>query len=211
MLKDHGILAEWAPLAGCCYVHTARNKLTQLFLDKEMDEILWWDADIGVEPEDVVRLCRHDREIVGGAAPFRFGAYSGFPSHVVRSDDGFPVGLPDEGLVEAKVVPTAMLKVKREVFEKLRDVGMAPLRLEYDRDTRKECMRYSSWFDFEADEINHLEYGEDVTFCRKCERAGYQLWIEPRMTIRHHGFDHRAGNFDTYLREINDTAVAIRA
>lgn len=204
MLAKNGIAAEWAPFVGCCYVHTARNKLVQLFRQRKFDELLFWDADIGAEPEDVLKLCQHKREIVGGAAPFRFGTYKGFPAETVRDAEGFPMGLIEEGLIEASVIPTAMLKISASVFDTLEQKGLAPLRIEWSRQTNEEFMRWRSFFDFEADEEHHVEYGEDVSFCRKCQKAGYQLWIEPRMTLRHYGSHYRKGNLDEFLREKGD-------
>lgn len=200
LLNKNGFVVKWAPAVGCCYVHTSRNRLTQAFRDSDFTDILWWDSDIGADPEDVLRLLSHDREIVGGAAPFRFGGIDGFPAIMKRDKDGYAIGLADEGLVAAKIVPTAMLKVHRSVFDKIETLGMARLLIEYVGDPPKETGRWRSFFDFEYDELRHIEYGEDVTFCRKCERAGFQMWIEPNMTIRHHGNSFNTGN----LKQFNE-------
>lgn len=196
LLKSKGIDTAWAPAGGGDAVHTKRNKLTQLFRNStQFDEILWWDSDTGVEPDDVLRLVCHDRDIVAGVSPYRESDNQGFPIVVTKDRP------PDEaGLIETDLIGAAMLKIKREVFDRLEQLGMAPLRVQYKKNTWDEAVRWRSFFDWEVDEERHLEYSEDFTFCRKCRRAGYKIWLEPRMTIRHHGLSHRSGNYHEQVK-----------
>ncbi len=199
-VEQAGYRVMWKTLEGCCYVHTARNKIVQSFLLSEADELLFWDDDIGVESVDILRLLERDEDIVGGAAPFRHGTI-GFPIHHVVTATGHASNMKD-GMLEVDVLPTALMKIKRRVFIELGKAGKAPLRIEGDRETGEENGRYLSLFDFECDNEKHLEYGEDVTFCRKWTAVGGTLWCEPNMTIRHHGKNYREGNFLTHLREL---------
>lgn len=181
-------------LPGCCYVHTARNKLVVHALKAGADRVLFWDADIGCEPEDILKLVNRDYPIVGALAPFRFGV-PGFGGMWALDADGHPLG--HDGLVLASVLPTALMLIKREVFVALRQAGKAPLTIENEMDG-SERDRYLSWFDFERDGVH--EYGEDVTFNRKYQAIGGQLYIEPDITLRHHSGDsHREGNLHQYL------------
>lgn len=201
VLEAAGYVIEQKVLQGCCYVHTARNKLVRDFLHSGADVLLFLDADLGWKPPDMLRLMQHDVAIVGGAAPFRTGT-EGFPVHYLQTPDGYPMGNPETGLLECDVLPTAIMRIKRHVFFDLVASKQAPLRIENARDG-SERERYLSFFDFEADNANCVEYGEDVTFCRKWTRVGGQLWCEPNMTIRHHdggGPDYREGNLDRHLR-----------
>jgi hypothetical protein len=200
VLEAAGHTVEWKLLYGCCYVHTARNKLARDFIKSGCDELIFIDADIGWQTPDILRLVGHDRAVVGGAAPFRHGV-GGFAVNFLTKDR-VPLGDPETGLLECDVLPTAMMKIKRQVFFDLFACQLAPLRIEYNRETGEERERYRSFFDFEVDNNINLEFGEDVTFCRKCRRIGIQLWCEPNMTIRHHGMNHREGNLDTHLRAL---------
>lgn len=204
-----GYSLDWLTLEGCCYVHTARNKLVRNFLENGAKYLIFIDSDIGWDADEFVRFVAHKQDIVGAAAPFRGMGYKGFPTHW-KSQDGVPVGIECETgrLLGSDMIPTAMIKIRREVFLNEAVVKQSPLVIEYDRETLKESMRYRSYFDFERDDAKNVEYGEDVTFCRKCIRAGYQLWLEPNMTIRHWGKDCRSGNLDVYLREPGDKWAA---
>lgn len=195
-----GYQVYWKVLEGCCYVHTARNKIVQEFLLSDADELLFIDDDIGTDPPDLLRLLGRDKDIVGGAAPFRHGTL-GFPIHHAVTATGHASNVED-GMLEVNMIPTAVLKIKREAFMKVARAGDAQLRIEYDRETSEEHARYLSFFDFEVDNEKHLEFGEDVTFCRKWKRLGGEIWCEPNMTIRHHGKNFREGNFLTHLREL---------
>ena len=198
-LERAGISVEWSNPRGCCYIHTARNKAARAFLMSECDEMLFVDSDIGWNADEIVELCKIDRDIVGGAAPFKFGSI-GFPTHPKR-EDGFVLGDASAGLVLVDVLPTAMMKITREVFGQLAKRGKAAPRIEYNPDG-SEHERYVSFFDFEADNKHMVEYGEDVTFCRKWQSIGGQVWCYPNMTLRHHPADAepRHGNFDEFLR-----------
>jgi hypothetical protein len=190
-LELAGYLVRWREWEQCCYVHTARNKLCSEFLFSGCDNLLFIDNDLGWNAKDIVRLCARPEPIVGAAAPFRHGT-AGFPTMVIDS--------ATEGeLLKVLVLPTAIMKIKRQVLMALARAGFAPLRIEYNH-ANEELGRYRSFFDFEADEERHVEYGEDVAFCRKWQRLGGDLWVDPDFTISHFGADFRTGNLREHLR-----------
>jgi hypothetical protein len=199
-LEQAGFQVEWKVLEGCCYVHTARNKLVKQFLVSGCDEMVFLDSDLGWDAEQFVKLCKRQKDIVGGAAPFRSGA-GGFPVHPMVDEERRPIVDSETGLVRVDVLPTAIMKIKRKVFLDLAKTGHAPLRKEFNQDG-KERDRFLSFFDFEVDEENHLEFGEDVTFCRKWTSLRGEIWVDPDMTIRHHGMSFREGNLHDYLRAL---------
>lgn len=209
-LNEAGHSFHYSYVQGLCYVHQARNWLVRNFMLSDCDEIIFIDSDIGWKAEELVRMASIERNVVGGAAPYRSGE-EGFPVLLKRSEGGYPVGVPfedtkDSGLLEAQVIPTAMMKISRGTFNLLIEKEMAPTRLERDGLTGKEKRRWRSFFDFEVirdpngAEDDFMEFGEDVSFCRKCSRAGIPLWIDPRMTLRHWGTHGYAACLDTFLK-----------
>jgi hypothetical protein len=97
----------------------ARNKLVRLFLESTADELLLIDSDISWYPPDIMRLIARDRPVVGGCAPFRTGT-GDFPCRLFSNEQ--------DGLIEARLLPTMMLKIQRNVFTKLIDAGLAPIK-----------------------------------------------------------------------------------
>jgi len=194
--RGYGVVAKL--LTGLCYVHTARNKLVRDFLVSGLDDLLWWDADIGASPESIVKILEADRDVVGAAAPYRAGKELGFPCNPVGGPDRRPIVDPETGLIQVDPLPTALMKVRREALMKLAFAGKSRLRVEYDREG-KERERYLSFFDFEIDEASHTEFGEDVTFGRKWQSLGGTMWVVPDITIQH---DATTGNFHDYLRNL---------
>ncbi len=195
-LEAAGHRVRWREWERCCYVHTARNALCAEFLLGAYDDLLFIDNDLGWNAAEMVRLCSHEVDIVGAAAPFRHGP-EGFPCYVATDADGRG-RMNDAGLLEVTTLPTAVMKISQQTLLDIGAAKLAPLRISRSHDG-KETGRYLSFFDFEADNVNHLEYGEDVSFCRKCQRIGKKLLVDPDFTISHFGPNFRTGNLKKHV------------
>ncbi|KKK56340.1 hypothetical protein LCGC14_3065520, partial [marine sediment metagenome] len=57
VLHKAGINTEYALLTGNCHVDDARNVVVQQFLLSQCEELIFIDADVLWEPEDLLRLC----------------------------------------------------------------------------------------------------------------------------------------------------------
>ena len=197
-------------VGGLCYVHTARNHLCDMFLRTTCDEMIFIDSDIGWNPEELLQLCRLERNVIGGVAPYRSNDV-GFPVIYKQDGEGHFTGsyLPgtDVAILECSILPTAMMRIQRGVFGKLVEAGEALKVLDSGRDRYAPTKIYR-FFDFEIEhkidektgELYIVEFGEDVTFCHKLSRAGIGIWCDPRMTLRHHGRTFFEGCLDKSLR-----------
>jgi hypothetical protein len=47
---------------------------------------------------------------------------------------------------------------------------------------------------------DHLLYGEDMWFSKKCREAGIDLWIYPNVNTGHYGVKGWTGNFHEFLK-----------
>lgn len=202
-------------VGGLCYVHVARNHLVDSFLRSPCDEMIFIDSDIGWNPEELLQLCCIERNVIGGVAPYRSNDV-GFPIVVKKDSEGFYTGSYIEGtdsaLLECEVVPTAMLRIQRGVFGKLVEANEVVKVLDSGKDRYNPSKIYR-FFNFETEEKKNelgepyiVEYGEDVTFCHKCTRAGVSIWCDPRMTLRHHGRQFFQGCLDTELKRGRENA-----
>jgi hypothetical protein len=188
LLERNGITPIYALLEDQPHLQIARNQLAEAFLGINADEILFIDADISWSNYDLLRLIARDHDVVGAVAPYRVGL-EGWPVAVI--DDG-----PDD-LKEVKLLTCQMLKIKRNVFERMEQAGLAPLRIIYafGDDSKRETGRYRQFFAFGEDDDNCITYGEDVTFCAKWRSIGGKIYLEPNMTLGHHGKSMRTGNY----------------
>lgn len=191
-LSARGHSVQWEVLEGCCYVHTARNKLAAKMLLSGCERLVFIDSDIEITDIDgFVSLIEAEGFLIRGAvAPFRHGD-GGFPAGFVRDMAGQV--LSDNGFYLVDPLPTAVMVIERDALMRIVEDGRAPYRVEYHPGTMVERERYLSFFDFEVDEVNHLEYGEDVTFCRKWQAVGGQLWAKADLAVRHYGGSFREG------------------
>ena len=74
---QHGVSFHLSHMSGCSIITMARNALVSEFLKTDAEELLFIDADVVVEPDDVMRLlapirwrrwCRWWRRVCRGAS-----------------------------------------------------------------------------------------------------------------------------------------------
>jgi hypothetical protein len=102
-------------------VAMARDEIANLFLQRGDDELIQWDADLGVaDPQMMVsmfnRLLSHDVDIVGGAY-VGHNFLSQF--HGAAHDNHQSIG--QNGLLRMAQIPLGFSKIKRGVFTKIEE------------------------------------------------------------------------------------------
>jgi GT2 family glycosyltransferase len=139
-----------------------RNDIVKDAIYKNCTHILFMDTDQVYHDADLVtRLLDHDLDIVGGLVHRRYE-----PFEPILQRDGSHV--PDEeinkgGLIPVDTTGTGCLLIKTDVFYNVE----------------------SPYFDVERDELGNVSVGEDVHFCRKANKAGYQIYVDADVTIGH--------------------------
>src|SRR5690606_17797542 len=104
-LTAAGIGSALLILEGNCHVDDARNAICRTFMESDCTELMFLDADVTFEPEDLVQLCERDLDIVGGVYPFRREGQSHMPVRLL--EDGEVV----DGLREVEGLPTGFMKI----------------------------------------------------------------------------------------------------
>ena len=190
MAPKHGIDIQIGSICGCSVVSRARNLLAQDLLESNCDYLLFIDSDINFEPDDILRL------MAWGSDP-RKGIVAAVPR--TRSedkvyianldyDDNRELTMNGMGLVRAERVATAFMLVRREVIATL--AASHPEWQYYDKrsDRTLSCM-----FDFKITEEGYI--GEDFLFCDRAREHGFEVWIDPSITLGHMGVQEYVGNF----------------
>ena len=189
----------------------ARNELVKHFLMTDCTHLIFIDADIGFSPEDVLRLVSHNKDIVVGAYPLKGLRWSNLAElkdhtdpetvrntvteYVVNfefsSEENLKAGRLDvvDGLIEVKDAGTGFMCIKREVIEKMIE---AMPELEYKKEARflmndkDDGVRWAV-FDGEIDKDDGRYLSEDYLFCRRWQRLGGKVWLDPEITLTHMG------------------------
>jgi hypothetical protein len=184
-LEREGIAFELAIYSGDCHVDDARNRLVRDFLETSCTHFLFIDADLRWEASDLIKLLRHNVDVVGGTYPLK------------QDDEKFPVmmsgdGTKDEyGLIEVDALPTGFLLIQRHVFEKLYK--------EAPKFPPKSDHRSLLPLIFERTIHDGMRWGGDYTFCRKWKEHG-KIYLDPTIWFEHFGENVWSGRYETFQK-----------
>ena len=185
----YGIEIQIGSICGCSVVSRARNLLVKDFLESNCTDLLFIDADINFDANDVFRL-------LAWAGDPKKGIIAGVPRtrktdkvYIARLDqDDQGLTMNGMGLVRAQRVATAFMMVRREVFENL--IEKHPEWSYYDDNSGRHL---HAVFDFKVTPTGYI--GEDFLFCDRARELGYEVWIDPTIKLGHMGVQEYEGDF----------------
>jgi cellulose synthase/poly-beta-1,6-N-acetylglucosamine synthase-like glycosyltransferase len=187
---QHGVDIQIGSICGCSVVSRARNLLAQDMLDSRCDFLLFIDSDINFEPEDIFRLMAWGQDPKKGivaAVPRTRSETKTYIANLDYDDNG-ELTMNGMGLVRAERVATAFMLVRREVF-----VTLSEAHPEWNYYDRKSDRTLSCMFDFQLAEEGYI--GEDYLFCDRAREHGFEVWIDPSITLGHMGVQEYVGNY----------------
>jgi hypothetical protein len=187
---QHGIEIEIGSICGCSVVSRARNLLAKDMLESKCTDLMFIDSDINFEPQDILRLlawASDPKKGIVAAVPRTRKPEKVFIS-TLDFDENNKLTMDSMGLVRAKRVATAFMMVRREVFEQL--VEAHPEWNYYDESTNRTL---SAMFDFKVTDEGYI--GEDFLFCDRARELGFEVWIDPTISLGHMGVHEYEGNF----------------
>jgi hypothetical protein len=189
---QHGIDIQIGSICGCSVVSRARNLLAQDLLDSTCDYLLFIDSDINFEPEDIFRLMAWGSDPKKGivAAVPRTRSTDKVYIATLDHDENNDLTMNGMGLVRAKRVATAFMLVRREVFETLNEAHPEWRYFDARCDRTVPCI-----FDFMLTDEGYV--GEDFLFCDRAREHGFEVWVDPTITLGHMGVQEYVGNFGT--------------
>lgn len=184
-LVAEGIEIEDADaVGGCCYVDFARNQLVARFLRGRATDLIFIDADVGFDPDALVRLCKATRPLVAGIYPKKVD-----PPEWPVALDASHVWADADGLVECSMVPTGFMRIHRSVFRALKVPHYVAPGIEGSVGAYFQCVVRQGVY-----------LGEDVEFCRRYREAGGKVHAFVDMDLRHVGHDRTfRGNWGRWL------------
>ena len=168
-------------------VPRARNILNAMFLEaKECTHLMFIDADIEFEPESVIRMLAMDKELITGAYPKKTLPVD-YAINLKFADKEKTQVKVDMGAVEVLDASTGFWLMKREVVDKMIE-GYPELFYVNDSSIDPKFNQYCySFFNTIHDPDDNRYLSEDYTFCRRWQKIGGSIWLDPNTKLNHVG------------------------
>ena len=210
-MRQVGVNVYWAQIMNESLITRARNELARLFLEKEMDYLMFIDADIQFDGNAVAQLMAADRDVVCGIYPKKeidwakvgqaakagrenLSDYAGaFVFNMVHNESGH-VETDNDGVIEIRHGGTGFMLIKRRVF-----LDLMPHVPTYRTSTFKNVDgEYAKplTHEFFATSIDHTGalLSEDYHFCELWRKHGGKIYANPFIKLEHVGTYIYGGN-----------------
>jgi hypothetical protein len=171
----------------------ARNIITAQFLDNEaFSHLLLVDANIGFQPELVVRMLGFDRDVICGAYPSSHIDWDKARARAAEGDIDLSTaalrydvryGNPERieatlGFAQVESAPLGMVLIKRSALIKLRDAYpdrqiLVPEGAEIPKTDNLYLL-----FERSVDPMTRQILDEDQTFCQRWRDLGGEIWVD---------------------------------
>ena len=175
----------------------SRNTLVRNALEVGADYLFWVDSDMAFDPNGMLRLLQHDKDIAGATYPRRV------PPYIIN---GRPVkgGIFEEELQDMEFMPFGFMLVKADVFrnipepwfteaypqigtpaEQIVSVLENSMNADLPHGFLLEVVKLAESLVEDGEGKNKLtsNRGEDGNFCRKARRYGYQIWCDSELSM----------------------------
>ena len=197
-LNKNGVDVAFAYIYNNSLITSARDQLAAIFLQHDFTHLMFIDADIKFDAEDIWKMLQTDKDVIAGiypkkeinwhmvhkmvlagAGPDDLPRYTG--THVVNLVDYETerVVKPHEPL-EVFGAGTGFMLIKRSVFEYL-----APHTETYVDGTSGKPI--NSFFFLKKDLKTGMQLSEDYAFCHMCRDHGIKIHVAPWVKLGHSG------------------------
>ena len=186
-------------------IQRARNLLASHFLKSDATHMMFIDADIRFNPNDIFPMMEADKDIICGIYPkkeinwltVKNAINAGVPDDQLKHHTGaFVVNLVDYQTevtvpvnqpVEIWNGGTGFMLIKREVFEGL--IGKVPMYLNnvLDLQNKDNGQTIHEFFATQIEPESKLLLSEDYDFCKKARNNGFKVWAAPWVQLAHVG------------------------
>jgi hypothetical protein len=215
MCQQYGMEVRFSFLFNESLITRARNYLVDEFLRSGYTHLLFIDADILFNPQDVLAMLAIDKDVIGGPYPKKSinwrnvfnGAKKVIEDTNIDKNTFNPAELegltgdyvfnPVPGTTQFKVteplevmeIGTGFMMIRREVFDKFKEEYP---HLNYKPDhvgqANFDGTRYiHAYFDTVIDPDSHRYLSEDYMFCQYWRAIGGSIWLCPWMRTQHVG------------------------
>jgi len=206
-LKNIPIVIEY--LTHESLIPRARNILVKMFLNNpDYTHLLFIDADIQFDGNDILKLLELDKDIVGMPYAKKLIDWGSIQQQSQNSQGNLSTELlkkcglsyilrslpnqdPNSPIYEAGEIGTGMMMIKREVFDKMKEAYSDLYALSDDTSRYNmediEGRKYYLFFETMLDPENRRYLSEDYAFCKRWRDIGGKIHIYLPVVTTHHG------------------------
>jgi hypothetical protein len=177
LLRERGIRCEIEFEIGNSLVADARNKLVAKFLASEATDLVFIDADLSWQADDLARLVAHPHPVVAGVYQRKSRAKIDFAVKF-----GPAITMDAGGLMEVERVGTGFLRLRRDCLLAL--IAANP-GLKLKNPSRPGDAGFYALFDTTI--VDGQFVGEDFSFCDRWRALGGKVLVDPSISLAHHG------------------------
>jgi len=215
--NQHQIPIAFGTIANESLVTRARNVLVAYFLQSNFTRLMFIDADIEFQVEDVIKLIAHNKDVAVGAYPKKGVNWQRIRESVRIKDDAYTdqqiasfgsdyainfkfvnreqkqIAI-ENGLIRLHDGATGFMMIKREVIDKMIE-SYPELKYNNDLNTPPELNpHFYAFFDTMIDPKDKRYLSEDYTFSRRWQDIGGEIWLDPSISLNHYGSFNFQGN-----------------
>jgi len=166
-------------------VQRARNDLIAIAVDGGYDSLIFIDSDMIFEPSWIIELIKSDKDVIGGTTRKKTDDYEGYSVKTTNLER-------ENGLIKVDCLGTGFVKISRDALLKIckssdeyTENGENPKRMVCD-----------------VQIVNGELWSEDRVMSKKIKDAGFDIWLDPRMTCSHIGTKIFHGDFNSFSEKI---------
>jgi hypothetical protein len=186
VLMQNGINFRITTLRNESLITRARNILTAMFLDSPCTHLMFIDADIEFQPQDIIRALAYDKDIIAGAYPKKALPIQYAINFKFKNPETKQVRV-ENGAVEVLDASTGFFMIKRRTIEKMIEAH-PELHYRNDSNIDPKLNKYCyALFDTILDPDDNRYLSEDYTFCRRWQKLGGEIWIDLNTKLNHVG------------------------
>jgi hypothetical protein len=211
-MQSIGVQVYFVQMGNESLITRARNELTRIFLDSNMDYLMFIDADIGFDGQAVATLMAADKDIACGIYPKKevdwvavekavaqgktteLKDYSGAFVLNVDHETSKNAQVDESGCIEVRHGGTGFMLIKRQVFDALAD-KVPTYRSSTVRDANGNYLKPETkeFFATSIDDTGCL-LSEDYHFCELHRKHGGKIHVNPFIKLEHVGTYVYGGN-----------------
>ena len=215
--NQHQIPVAFGTIANESLVTRARNVLVAYFLHSNFTRLMFIDADIEYQVEDVIKLIAHNKDVAVGAYPKKGVNWQRIRESVRNTNDSlddkkiaafgsdYAINFKflnreqkqiaiENGLVRLHDGATGFMMIKRSVLDKMIE-AYPDLKYNNDLNTPPELNpHFYAFFDTMIDPKDKRYLSEDYCFSRRWQEVGGEIWLDPSISLNHYGSFNFQGN-----------------
>jgi len=147
-----------------CDIASSRNRIAQAALDRNCTHLLFVDYDMYFPGDAISHLLKQDKDIIGASYNFREEPLKNTAVPEGQGGQVHPDELPTEPF-KCEAIGTGLLLIKTDVLKALP----------------------KPWFMWGYTPEGLLHFGEDTYFAQMAKKAGFEVWADPTMRVKHLG------------------------